>query len=216
MEYPARTIFSVIAATLVIPACNPGLAYSLGNAAVNTGIAAGASAERRSEGGCWTPCGEGTRCNPETGYCESEESVGEDPAQLASAGEPDSAPPIDKREGARWAMEKLIGICGSDDWSGAADLVAYRGDDPARRWKDVCDYSVPDEKQHVDDACSFIAGLLQAPGYAGHEFVEFWRDEESEGEWLVWVVVFDYGQETEQVVFASLAIGGSYALGDID
>jgi len=65
---------ALVILALLVTGCNAGLAYSLGNAAVNTGIAAGASAERRAEGECYTPCGEGTRCNPETGYCERESS----------------------------------------------------------------------------------------------------------------------------------------------
>lgn len=40
------------------------------NAALNTGIAVGASAVSRSQGGCYASCPTGTTCNKTTGYCD--------------------------------------------------------------------------------------------------------------------------------------------------
>lgn len=41
------------------------------NAALNTGVALGASAVSRAQGGCYASCPTGTRCNNATGYCEA-------------------------------------------------------------------------------------------------------------------------------------------------
>jgi hypothetical protein len=40
------------------------------NAAFNTGVAVGASAVSRSQGGCYAACPAGTTCNKATGYCD--------------------------------------------------------------------------------------------------------------------------------------------------
>jgi len=40
------------------------------NAAVNSAIAVGVSADRRTDGECYTWCEKGTKCNPKTGMCE--------------------------------------------------------------------------------------------------------------------------------------------------
>ncbi|HYO53965.1 hypothetical protein [Archangium sp.] len=53
---------------LVLSGC-AGSGALLG-AAVNTGIALGASAVSRSQGGCYASCPVGTTCNASTGYCD--------------------------------------------------------------------------------------------------------------------------------------------------
>ncbi|HEX8439005.1 hypothetical protein [Archangium sp.] len=40
------------------------------NAAFNTGVALGAAAVSRSQGGCYASCPVGTTCNKDTGYCD--------------------------------------------------------------------------------------------------------------------------------------------------
>ena len=55
---------------LLLVACGASGTQIL-NAAINTSIATGVAASNRSEGDCYTWCAEGTRCNPETGLCES-------------------------------------------------------------------------------------------------------------------------------------------------
>ena len=60
----------VLGATAWAGGCGPGTGVAVGNAVLNTGIAAGASAVRRAEGDCYVPCDHGTVCNYETGYCD--------------------------------------------------------------------------------------------------------------------------------------------------
>jgi hypothetical protein len=65
-----------------------GQQVPVANAAVSAAIAGGVAAERRREGGCYTPCTPGNVCNPKTGYCEPIPCGGECPdgqACLASA-----------------------------------------------------------------------------------------------------------------------------------
>lgn len=60
----------VPAMALLALACGSSAPYTIPSAVINTAIAVGASAERRAEGDCFTPCTHGTTCNPRTGYCE--------------------------------------------------------------------------------------------------------------------------------------------------
>lgn len=54
---------------VVLPGCAASSA-AVGTAVVNTAIAASASAASRAQGGCYAVCSMGTKCNPETGYCD--------------------------------------------------------------------------------------------------------------------------------------------------
>jgi hypothetical protein len=61
----------LLASALALAACRSSAPYTLPAAALNTGLALGASAAQRSAGGCYASCVGGTVCNPRTGYCES-------------------------------------------------------------------------------------------------------------------------------------------------
>jgi predicted small lipoprotein YifL len=81
----------VVAAVLALTGCRSSAPYTLPSAAVNTAIAAGASAAQKSAGGCYAQCVGGTICNPRTGFCESQGAVcvgaeAESPACLNRAG----------------------------------------------------------------------------------------------------------------------------------
>ncbi len=54
----------------VLPGC-AGVGGAVGNAAINTAIAATASGVRRANGECFTPCNPGTVCNKSTGLCDT-------------------------------------------------------------------------------------------------------------------------------------------------
>jgi hypothetical protein len=55
---------------VALPACKSSAPYTVPSAALNSAIAVGAAAARRSAGGCYADCVGGTVCNPKTGYCE--------------------------------------------------------------------------------------------------------------------------------------------------
>ncbi|HEX8910436.1 MAG TPA: hypothetical protein VF805_14620, partial [Anaeromyxobacteraceae bacterium] len=59
-----------MALALLAAACKSSAPYTVPAAVVNSAIAVGASAGRRAQGDCFTPCTHGTTCNPNTGYCE--------------------------------------------------------------------------------------------------------------------------------------------------
>lgn len=54
----------------VLSGCAGAAAGAVGNAAINTAIAATASGVRRANGDCFTPCNPGTACNKATGMCD--------------------------------------------------------------------------------------------------------------------------------------------------
>jgi hypothetical protein len=55
---------------LLAAGCGSTAPYTMTSAAINTGLAAGASAASRSAGGCYSPCSPGYTCNPRTGFCD--------------------------------------------------------------------------------------------------------------------------------------------------
>lgn len=125
--------------------------------------------------------------------------------------------PIQESDGedVKDVLEKLLGLVHKDNFADAAPLIAYRGDDQARRWKSTCNYQAEDEKQYVDKLCAKLQALQS--GLEKKQYLEFIREKESEGEWNVWVVqlIYEDGNK-EETAFAFLKIGDSYALGDID
>lgn len=52
--------------------CGSSAPYTMTSAALNSGLALGASALERSSGGCYAICTNGTVCNPKSGFCERE------------------------------------------------------------------------------------------------------------------------------------------------
>lgn len=115
----------------------------------------------------------------------------------------------------RAATETLFKTALAGDFPGMAPLMAYRGNDKARKWKSPCRYKNEDEKSYVDRTTSKIQVILD--GKKSHEFVEFIQETEREGTWHVWVVNLKYDDGSEdQKAFAFLKIDGKYLLGDID
>ncbi|MFL5356675.1 hypothetical protein [Archangium sp.] len=73
---------AVMAVVLSLCGCVGASGGALLTAALNTGIAVGASAASRSQGGCYASCPVGTTCNKTTGYCDPLPCRGEcDPFQ---------------------------------------------------------------------------------------------------------------------------------------
>ncbi|MEI7705693.1 MAG: hypothetical protein WCK73_13970 [Deltaproteobacteria bacterium] len=61
--------------TLCAGACKSSAPYSAASMAINGGLAAGASALSRSQGGCYAMCVGGTVCNTRTGFCDPVGSI---------------------------------------------------------------------------------------------------------------------------------------------
>lgn len=72
-----KTATSAFAAAflLLFPGCRSSAPYTLPSVAINTAIAASASAVQKSAGGCYAQCVGGTICNPRSGFCESPGAV---------------------------------------------------------------------------------------------------------------------------------------------
>jgi hypothetical protein len=62
---------ALAALALAAVSCKSSAPYTVPAAAINTGLALGAAAAQRSQGGCYAVCTHGTVCNPKTGLCES-------------------------------------------------------------------------------------------------------------------------------------------------
>ena len=107
------------------------------------------------------------------------------------------------------SINALLDLVKKGDNRGAAGLIAYRGKDKARRWKDVCNYDDDYEKVYVDKTCEQIKKIL---ALGELKYLEFESEKESGVEWLIWKV--QAGEKKK--VFAMLAIKDGFALGDID
>ncbi|MES2774116.1 MAG: hypothetical protein V4722_08020 [Bacteroidota bacterium] len=97
----------------------------------------------------------------------------------------------------------------------AAPYIVYRGEtDKARRWKDIANYSNPEEKKGVDEVCYRINQTVNQD--SAYKFVKYFTEKESEGTWHIMVVSFIRKGVAKQAAFAFLKIKGKFALGDID
>jgi hypothetical protein len=109
----------------------------------------------------------------------------------------------------RARLTELLALAEKGDAAAAAGYVVYRGPDEARKWKDVCDYTKDPEKTQVDSVLRRIAEIRKAGPLVPDGFE---RKTEGEGEWLA----LKYKAGDKPVLFAFLAVKGTYALGDID
>ncbi len=107
------------------------------------------------------------------------------------------------------SINALLDLVKKGDNRGAAGLIAYRGKDKVRRWKDVCNYDDDYEKVYVDKTCEQIKKIL---ALGELKYLEFQSKKQSGVEWLIWKV--QAGEKKK--FFAMLAIKDGFALGDID
>lgn len=71
--------------------CASSAPYTVPSAAINTALAAGASAGQVAAGGCYAVCVYGTVCNPKTGFCERDTAA---PCAAGTAADPRCAAPV--------------------------------------------------------------------------------------------------------------------------
>lgn len=119
---------------------------------------------------------------------------------------------IDKKEQVRDVLINLFEYCANKDYSNAAKLLVYKGEDTARKGIDVYDYSLENDKRDVVLLSDKIMYLLENGGE--FEFKEFKYKKDSQGDWYIWSVNFDKGKQ-QKVNFLFLKVKGEYALVDI-
>lgn len=118
------------------------------------------------------------------------------------------------KENVKQTIKKLFELVEAGKSNQLANYIVYRGNDKNRKWKDNCHYDVEEEKYQVQNLHQKIADRYLPYKY---EFVNFFSEKESEGEWLVWEMKFFTGDdETKKVYFAFLKVNDQYLLGDID
>ena len=127
---------------------------------------------------------------------------------------PEPAGPLAEDDAVKQRIEELFMLCKNGDYDEAAGYIVYRGEDELRQWKTVCDYSIEEDRKATHGVCNRVSAALSASD--SWEFEDFETEEESEGLWLVWEVVFWKGGQRQVVIFAFLEVEGVYALGDID
>jgi hypothetical protein len=128
--------------------------------------------------------------------------------------EPEPASPLSVDDAVKLRIGELFDLCLNGEFDEAAGYVVYRGEDELRKWKTVYDYDTEEGQKAAHGLCNRInAYLLAADSY---EFEDYETEEESEGVWHVWEVVFVKGGDSKVVFFAFLMVEGVYALGDID
>lgn len=122
-------------------------------------------------------------------------------------------------------LQELLHICKNVDFSDpkttevgmfykAAPYIVYRGKDKVRKWKEICDYSKPEDKKGVDQVCYRINSSVNQD--SNYKFGSFRKEKESEGVWHVVEVLYSKKGTPKKAYFAFLKIGERYALGDID
>jgi hypothetical protein len=97
----------------------------------------------------------------------------------------------------------------------AAPYIVYRGDDKARAWKVMSDYTNVYEKKGVDDVCERINRTANQDS-AGYKITKYFTEKESEGTWHILMVSYKKKGVEKSAAFAFLKIGNRFGLGDID
>ena len=108
-------------------------------------------------------------------------------------------------------LAELIVNCRRGQFEEAASMIAYRGDDESRKWKDTFDYSRKEEKARVSNTCRRLIDIL--PENGKYQILEHYIENESEGTWHILQV--DAG-ENHTVYIGFLDLNGKLVLGDID
>ncbi len=85
-----RRLASIVALAIAL-GCGSSAPYTVPSAAINSALAAGASAAQVSSGGCYAVCAYGTVCNPKTGFCERDTAA---PCVAGGAADPRCAAPV--------------------------------------------------------------------------------------------------------------------------
>jgi hypothetical protein len=159
-------------------------------------------------------------CGPQATQVESMEPVDpiEAPAPVPPipTEEPEAAAdrPPSTSEAVRQRIEELFVLCNGGSFEQAAGYIVYRGEDTHKKWKTVVDYSTDEGKKATHGVCNRVNAYLSAS--ESYSFETFESEEESEGIWYVWEVVFVKGSDREVAYFAFLLVEGVHALGDID
>ena len=95
-----------------------------------------------------------------------------------------------------------------------AEKIVYRGDDESRKWKDLVDYSIDEEKDYVHQLVDKVnAKLSEAKSY---KMVDVISEQESEGTWYVCTIQLKLAKGKSDFKLAFLNIAGTMALGDVD
>ena len=97
----------------------------------------------------------------------------------------------------------------------AAPYIVYRGDDKARAWKVMSDYTKEYDKKGVDDVCERINRTANQDS-SGYRITKYLTKKESEGIWHILMVSYKKKGGEKSAVFAFLKIGNRFGLGDID
>lgn len=111
-------------------------------------------------------------------------------------------------ERTRAALGEIFLLASFGDADRLAPRIVYRGEDPSRRWSDVCDPTDRSERTYVDRMGARIVALL---GTQPATFVRFASAAGEEGVWQRWTVRGANGTAT----FGCLEIDGVIVLAEI-
>jgi hypothetical protein len=96
----------------------------------------------------------------------------------------------------------------------AAPYIIYRGDDKKRAWIDFTNYTVPEEKNIVDNFCARMN--ISVNRDKNYKIVKYFTDKQSEGVWHVLMIQYTKSGINKSAGYAFLKIGRRFGLGDID
>lgn len=123
-------------------------------------------------------------------------------------------------------LTELLNICANVDFGDpktqelgtfykAASYIVYRGENEKRKWKDIADYTKPEDKKGVDEVCFKINSTVNQD--KNYKFIQYRTETESEGTWYAIIVSYTNKRGVnKEAAFAFLKIKGKFVLGDID
>jgi hypothetical protein len=122
-------------------------------------------------------------------------------------------------------LKELLNICAKVDFGDpkvqtlgtfykAAPYIVYQGENEQRKWKDIADYTKPEDKKGVDEVCYRINNTVNQD--SSYQIIKYATERESEGTWHVLIVSYIRKGQPKKSAFAFLKIRNRFALGDID
>jgi hypothetical protein len=117
-------------------------------------------------------------------------------------------------EQTRKHLIKLFQSVRNNAYSDMAPILLYRGNDKARHWKEFVDLNIEDDRNYTERIAKRIKRYQDES--EGYVFSEYMTEEDKEGFWYVWEILFKMGPDQRRCYFRFKKIGNSLGLADID
>lgn len=111
-------------------------------------------------------------------------------------------------------IQELFKYAKKGDVRRAADYIAYKGNDGARKLKDVINYADSLERQQASEICGAIKILLDSTKIIN--FNQFFMQRQKDLQWYYWVMTFQQKSNVDSATVGFIKVRDKYVLGAIN